>query len=98
MFGKKRIDTLDGLIIRGVGRLGVYFRNNIFISKWMGLYPGGGGLKLEGALTWDFTVCYYLQSNKHKFFRLISLHFLTELVMREFDKISKHFPFGDHFY
>ena len=44
-------------------RLGVYFRNNIFISKWMGLYPGGG-LKLEGALTWDFTVCYYLQSNK----------------------------------
>ena len=25
---------------------------------------GGGGLKLEGALTWDFTVCYYLQSNK----------------------------------
>ena len=42
MFGKKRIDTLDGLIIRGVGRLGVYFRNNIFISKWMGLYPGGG--------------------------------------------------------
>ena len=97
MFGKKRIDTLDGLIIRGVGRLGVYFRNNIFISKWMGLYPGGG-LKLEGALTWDFTVCYYLQSNKHKFFRPISLHFLTELVMREFDKISKHFPFGDHFY
>ena len=63
MFVKKRIDTLDGLIIRGVGRLGVYFRNNIFISKWMGLYPGGG-LKLEGALTWDFTVCYYLQSNK----------------------------------
>ena len=44
-------------------RLGVYFWNNIFISKWMGLYPGGG-LKLEGALTWDFTVCYYLQSNK----------------------------------
>ena len=97
MFVKKRIDTLDGLIIRGVGRLGVYFRNNIFISKWMGLYPGGG-LKLERVLTWDFTVCYYLQSNKHKFFRLISLHFLTELVMREFDKISKHFPFGDHFY
>ena len=63
MFVKKRIDTLDGLIIRGVGRLEVYFRNNIFISKWMGLYPGGG-LKLEGALTWDFTVCYYLQSNK----------------------------------
>ena len=63
MFVKKHIDTLDGLIIQGVGRLGVYFRNNIFISKWMGLYPGGG-LKLEGALTWDFTVCYYLQSNK----------------------------------
>ena len=29
-----------------------------------GLISRGGGLKLEGALTWDFTVCYYLQSNK----------------------------------
>ena len=96
MFVKKCIDTLDGLIIRGVGRLGVYFRNNIFISKWMSLYPGGG-LKLEGALTWDFTVCYHCKVT-NKFFRLISLHFVTELVMREFDKISKHFPFGDHFY
>ena len=53
MFGKKRIDTLDGLIIRGVGRLGVYFRNNIFISKWMGLYPGGG-LKTGGGFNMGF--------------------------------------------
>ena len=35
-----------------------YIQNNIFVGKWMGLYPGvlktgwgGGGLK------WDFTVC-----------------------------------------
>ena len=97
MFVKKRIDTLYGLIIRGVGRLGVYFRNNIFISKWMGLYPGGG-LKTGGGFNMGFYSMLSLQSNKYKFFRLISLHFLTELVMREFDKISKHFPFGDHFY
>ena len=33
---------------------GAYIRNNIFVSKLMGLYPGSkpGG----GALTWDFTV------------------------------------------
>ena len=63
MFVKKRIDTLDGLIIRGVGRLGVYFRNNIFISKWMGLYPGGG-LKTEGGFNMGFYSMLSLQSNK----------------------------------
>ena len=26
--------------------------NNIFVGKWMGLYPGG-------ALKWDFTVSYF---------------------------------------
>ena len=48
--------TLDGIINReGRGGGGAYIRNNIFVSKSMGLYPGvktGGG----GALTWDFTV------------------------------------------
>ena len=28
---------------------------------------------------------------------LISVHFLKKLVLREFDKISKHFTFRDHF-
>ena len=28
---------------------------------------------------------------------LISIHFLKKLVLREFDKISKHFTFRDHF-
>ena len=63
MFVKKRIDTLDGLIIRGVGRLGVYFRNNIFISKWMSLYPGGG-LKTGGGFNMGFYSMLSLQSNK----------------------------------
>ena len=63
MFVKKRIDTLDGLIIRGVGRLGVYFRNNIFISKWMGLYPGGG-LNTGGGFNMGFYSMLSLQSNK----------------------------------
>ena len=34
---------------------GAYIRKNIFVGKWMGLYPGGG-LKTGGALKWDFTV------------------------------------------
>ena len=33
---------------------GAYIRNNIFVWKWIGLYPGG--LKLGGLKKWDFTV------------------------------------------
>ena len=33
----------------------------------------------------------------YKVFILISVHFLKKLVLREFDKISKHFTFRDHF-
>ena len=59
MFVKKREkSTLIHLYIRWTfkqgGGGGAYIRNNIFVSKSMGLYPGG--LKTGGALTWDFTV------------------------------------------
>ena len=40
---KEHTDTLDGLINGGC-----YIRDNIFVSKWIGLYPGGEALK------WDF--------------------------------------------
>ena len=49
------ICLIDGLINRGGGGLisgWACIWNNIFVGKWMGLFPGK-----RGALTWDFTVC-----------------------------------------
>ena len=43
MFKKKGTYTVDGLINGGGGgvkSVWAYIRNNIFIGKWMGLYPG----------------------------------------------------------
>ena len=49
--------TVDGLINGGLISEWAYryIRSNVFVGKWMGLYPGGG-LKLGGALKVDFTV------------------------------------------
>ena len=43
---------------RGEGGAVSNIRNNIFIAKWMGLYPGE--LKTGGPLTWNFTVYFCL--------------------------------------
>ena len=54
---KEHIYTVDGLINGGEGGVvsgWAYIRNNIFVGKWMGLYPEG--IKTGGALKWDFTV------------------------------------------
>ena len=43
MFKKKRkrnTNTVDGLINGGLISGWAYIRNNIFVGKWMGLYPG----------------------------------------------------------
>ena len=44
MPGKKQKEhtyTLDGFITGEAGGGGADIRNNLFVSKWMGLYPGG---------------------------------------------------------
>ena len=44
------------LYSRWACKQGSYIQNNIFVGKWMGLYPGG--LEPGGwALKWDFMVC-----------------------------------------
>ena len=48
---RKRIYKRGGGLISGWA----YIQNNIFVGKWVGLYPGK--LKTgEGGLKWDFTV------------------------------------------
>ena len=53
------ICLFDGLIKGGGGLISgwAYIRNNIFVGKWMGLYPSG--LKPRGALKWDFTIWFF---------------------------------------
>ena len=41
-----------------------YIWNNIFVGKWMDLYPGRG-LKTGEALTWDFTVYFQPRTRTH---------------------------------
>lgn len=51
------LSTVDGLINRGKLISGwAYIGNNIFVGKWMGLYPDGAPNRGNEALMWDFTV------------------------------------------